>query len=126
MVDIVIISQSRNCLLSVCTASYISESELSAVDWPFILTILESELSAVGCRLVLYIYVPTIPNWSLSCRLSSCTASYISESELVAVGLNSRLSLTIHQTMESELSADQICQQKLDYLSAVGLGYILE
>ena len=33
------------------------------------------------------------------------TASYISESELSAVGLNSGLRPTMHQTIESELSA---------------------
>ena len=93
MVDLVILSQSRNCLLSASLTYIISLLSQS---------MLESELSAVG-RSYTYIcaYYPKV-YWSLNCRLSSCTASYISESELSAIGLNSRLSPTMHQTIESE------------------------
>ena len=123
---------SLSCQLSSCTASYISESDcrMSADTGVWVVScrpvlqvtsqsrivgcrlILESELSAVVlyCKLHLRVGLSDVGwYWSLSCQLSSCTASYISESELSAVGLNSRLSPSIHQTIESELSADLIC-----------------
>ena len=75
---LVLLSQSQNCLMSACTASYISESELSAVGWLFILTVInntmESEFWAVG-----------LDGVSLT----------ISESELSDVGLYCKLHLRV-------------------------------